>query len=186
MKKSRISLFSYNSNNTRRFNVTSFDVINERLFSIANKIYDSHKSFHLAIIRAKMIIRQFDYKKNEFKLLNNSQFDLKEEKDYFKQDVKKKVEIRNQVLQNEMNVYINDVNENAAIVSFVEICVFFNEKAVVDCIQTSKEKKRVHSTKDSTVKKMKSRTRDESRNKKWKFVLVMKKNQHKSSFLFNE
>ncbi len=113
-----------------------------------------------------MIIRQFDYKKNEFKLLNNSQFDLKEEKDYFKQDVKKKVEIRNQVLQNEMNVYINDVNENAAIVSFVEICVFFNEKAVVDCIQTSKEKKRVHSTKDSTVKKMKSRTRDESRNKK--------------------
>jgi hypothetical protein len=141
-------------------------VINERLFSIANKIYDSHKFFHFAIIRAKMIIRQFDYKKNEFELLNNSQSDLKEEKDYFRQDVEKKVEIRNQVLQDEMNVYINDVNENAAIVSSVKICVFFNEETVADCIQTSKEKKRVHSTRNSTVKKMKSRTRDESRNKK--------------------
>jgi hypothetical protein len=88
-------------------NATLFDVVNERLFSIVNKIYDFHKSFHFAIIRAKMIIRQFDYKKNEFELLNNSQFDLKEEKDYFKQDVKKKVEIRNQILQDEIDVYIN-------------------------------------------------------------------------------
>jgi hypothetical protein len=44
----------------------------------------------------------------------------------------------------------------------------------------------VHSTRNSTVKKMKSRTRDESRNKKWDFVFVVRKNQHKSSFLFNE
>jgi hypothetical protein len=107
---------------------TLSDVVNERLFSIVNRIYDSHKSFHLAIIRAKMIIRQFDYKKNEFELLNNSQFDLKEEKDYFRQDVEKKVEIRNQVLQDEIDVYISDVNENAAIISFVRINIFSNEE----------------------------------------------------------
>ncbi len=44
---------------------SSFDVSNERLFSIANRIYDSHKFYHSATIRAKMIIRQHDDKKNE-------------------------------------------------------------------------------------------------------------------------
>ncbi len=46
-------------------NATSFDVVNERLFSIANKIYDAHKSYYSATIKVKMIIRQHDYKKNE-------------------------------------------------------------------------------------------------------------------------
>jgi hypothetical protein len=46
-------------------NATSFDVVNERLFSIANKIYDAHKFYHSATIRAKMIIRQHDFKENE-------------------------------------------------------------------------------------------------------------------------
>jgi hypothetical protein len=45
--------------------VISSDVVNERLFSIANRIYDFHKSYHSTIIRAKMIIRQYDYKKSE-------------------------------------------------------------------------------------------------------------------------
>ncbi len=44
---------------------TSFGVANERLFSIVSRIYDAHKSYHSATIRAKMIIRQHDYKENE-------------------------------------------------------------------------------------------------------------------------
>jgi hypothetical protein len=36
---------------------SSFDVFNERLFFIANKIYESHKFYHSAIIRTKMMSR---------------------------------------------------------------------------------------------------------------------------------
>jgi hypothetical protein len=100
--------------------VTSSDVINERLFFIANKIYEFHKFFHSAIIRAKMIIRQFDYKKNEFENFNNFQFDFKKKENYFRQDLEKEIEIRIQALQDEIDVYINDVNENAIITTTVK------------------------------------------------------------------
>ncbi len=66
-----------------------------------------------------MIIRQFDYKKNEFENLNNSQFDLKEKENYFRQDLEKEIEIRIQALQDEIDVYISDVNENATITTTV-------------------------------------------------------------------
>jgi hypothetical protein len=46
-------------------NANSSDVFNERLFFIANKIYESHKSYHSTTIKAKMIIRQHDDKENE-------------------------------------------------------------------------------------------------------------------------
>jgi hypothetical protein len=51
-------------------NASLFNVFNERLFFIANKIYDSHKFYHSATIKIKMIIRQHDDKKNEWELKN--------------------------------------------------------------------------------------------------------------------
>ncbi len=100
-------------------NASSSDVINERLFSIANKIYDFHKFYHFVIIRAKMIIRQYDYKENELKSLHDTQSDLKEKEDRFKQELKKKIDIRNEALQNELDNYINDVDENASTLTSV-------------------------------------------------------------------
>jgi hypothetical protein len=97
----------------------SFDVINERLFSIANKIYDFHKSYHFVIIRTKMIIRQYNYKENELKSLHDIQSNLKEKKDRFKQKLKKKIDIRNKALQNELDNYINDVDESASTLTSV-------------------------------------------------------------------
>ncbi len=98
--------------------VSSFNV-NERLFSIANKIYDFHKFYHFVIIRAKMIIRPYDYKENELKSLHNTQSSLKEKEDRFKQKLKKKIDIRNEALQNEFDNYINNVDENASTLTFV-------------------------------------------------------------------
>ncbi len=67
-----------------------------------------------------MIIRQFDYKKNEFENFNNFQFDFKKKENYFRQDLEKEIEIRIQALQDEIDVYINDVNENAIITTTVK------------------------------------------------------------------
>jgi hypothetical protein len=97
----------------------SFDVIHERLFSIANRIYDFHKFYHLVIIRAKMIIRQYDYKENELKSLHNTQSNLKKKENRFKQKLKEKIDIRNKILQNELDNYINDVDENASTLTSV-------------------------------------------------------------------
>ena len=94
----------------------SFDVANERLFSIVSRIYDFHKSYHSDIIRTKMIIRQYDYKKAELKFLNLDQSNLKEEEICSKKEIEKEIKIRNQVLQDEEKNYINDVNESASIV----------------------------------------------------------------------
>ena len=44
----------------------SIDVFCERLFFIASRQYASHKFYHFDIIRALMIIRQYDLRKNEF------------------------------------------------------------------------------------------------------------------------
>jgi hypothetical protein len=94
--------------------VSSSDVANERLFSIASRIYDAHKSYHFVIIKVKMIIRQYDYKKNELKSLHDTQSNLKKKEERFKQELQKKIDIRNEVLQNEFDSYINDVNESAS------------------------------------------------------------------------
>jgi hypothetical protein len=53
-------------------NASSFNMINEQLLSIANKIYDFDKFYHFVIIWAKMIIRQYDYKENELKSLHDT------------------------------------------------------------------------------------------------------------------
>jgi hypothetical protein len=98
---------------------SSFDVINKRLFSIASRIYAFHKFYHLVIIRAKMIIRQYDYKKNELKSLHDTQSNLKEKEDRLKQKLRKKINIRNEALQNEFDNYINDVDENASTLTSV-------------------------------------------------------------------
>ena len=45
-------------------NVFSSEVVNERLFFIANWIYESHKSYHSSTIKVKMIIRHDDYKES--------------------------------------------------------------------------------------------------------------------------
>ncbi len=100
-------------------NVSSFDVINEQLFFIISKIYDFYKLYYLVIIRIKIIIRQYDYKENELKLLHNAQSNLKKKKECFKQKLKKKIDIRNKALQNELNNYINNVDENASTLTFV-------------------------------------------------------------------
>jgi hypothetical protein len=94
--------------------VSSYDVANERLFSIASKIYDAHKFYHFVIIRAKMIIRQYDYKKNELKSLHDTQSNLKEKEERFKQELQEEIDIRNEALQNELDSYISDVNESAS------------------------------------------------------------------------
>ncbi len=91
-------------------NASSFDVSNERLFSIANKIYDSHKFYHSATIRVKMIIRQHDDKKNEWKL-KNVQSNLKKKEKMTISKIREEKEIRDQVLRDETQDYINDVNE---------------------------------------------------------------------------
>jgi predicted Holliday junction resolvase-like endonuclease len=66
-----------------------------------------------------MIIRQYDYKENELKSLHDTQSDLKEKEDRFKQELKKKIDIRNEALQNELDNYINDVDENASTLTSV-------------------------------------------------------------------
>jgi hypothetical protein len=98
---------------------SSFDVSNERLFSIASKIYDFHKFYHFVIIRAKMIIRQYDYKKNELKSLHDTQSNLKKKENRSKQKLREKIDIRNEALQNELDNYINDVDENASTLTSV-------------------------------------------------------------------
>jgi hypothetical protein len=108
--------------------VSSSDVTNERLFSIASRIYDFHKFFHFVIIRAKMIIRQYDYKENELKSLHDIQSDLKEKEDRFKQELKKKIDIRHEALQNELNNYISDVDESASTLTFVSYFEAFVEE----------------------------------------------------------
>jgi vacuolar-type H+-ATPase subunit I/STV1 len=100
--------------------VSSSDVVNERLFSITNKIYDVHKSYHFVIIKVKMIIRQYDYKKNELKSLHDTQSNLKEKEERFKQKLQKKIDIRNEALQNELDSYINDVNESASTLTLIK------------------------------------------------------------------
>ncbi len=67
----------------------------------------------------KTIIRQYDYIENELKSLHDTQSNLKEKEDRFKQKLKKKIDIRNKALQNEFNNYINDVDENASKLTFV-------------------------------------------------------------------
>ena len=97
-------------------NASFSDVVNERLFFIVSRIYESHKSYHSAIIRVKMIIRQHDYKKTELEFLNNAQSNLKKEEDISKKKLKNEIKARNQALQDEKNNYINDVDENVIIV----------------------------------------------------------------------
>ncbi len=92
------------------FSASSFDVSNERLFFIANKIYESHKSYHSATIRAKMIIRQHDDKENEWKL-KDMLSDLKEEEKMSISKIREEKDIRDQVLRDETEDYISDVDE---------------------------------------------------------------------------
>jgi hypothetical protein len=97
------------------FNASSFDVSNERLFFIANRIYESHKSYHSATIRAKMIIRQHDDKENEWEL-KNMLSDLKKKEKMFISKIREEKDIRDQILRDETKDYINDVDE---ILSFI-------------------------------------------------------------------
>jgi hypothetical protein len=89
---------------------SSSDVFNERLFFIANKIYESYKSYHSTTIKAKMIIRQHDDKENEWKL-KNMQSNLKEKEKMSVSEMHEEKKIRNQVLRNETQNYISDVDE---------------------------------------------------------------------------
>ncbi len=89
---------------------SSFDIFNERLFFIVNKIYESHKFYHFVTIRIKIIIRQHDDKKNEWEL-KNMQSNLKEKEKMTISKIRKKKKIRDQILRNETQDYINDVDE---------------------------------------------------------------------------
>ena len=53
------------------FCVSIAKIINERLFSIVNRIYDVHKHYVFEIIKTKMICRQHDQKKHEKKTKTN-------------------------------------------------------------------------------------------------------------------
>jgi hypothetical protein len=88
----------------------SFDVVNERLFSIVNRIYDAHKSYHSTTIKIKMIIRQLDYKKNEWKV-KNAQTNLRKKKKLTTSKIAEETKVRNQALRDEIKNYINDVDE---------------------------------------------------------------------------
>jgi hypothetical protein len=89
---------------------SSFNVFNERLFFIVNKIYESHKSYHSATIRAKMIIRQHDDKENKWEL-KNMQSNLKEKDEMSVSEIHEEKKIRDQILRDKTQNYINDVDE---------------------------------------------------------------------------
>jgi hypothetical protein len=75
-----------------------------------------------------MIIRQYEYKKLKMKM-KNAQSDLKEKEKLSMQKLQKKIDIRNQVLQDESDNYINDVDENASTMTFVrKQSSFFSKK----------------------------------------------------------
>jgi len=61
----------------------------ERLFSIFSRIYKSHKSFDLTIIRAIIIVEQHNFEKNKFQHLY-----LNLENEAFLEKLKIKYEIR--------------------------------------------------------------------------------------------
>ena len=58
------------------FCVSIAKIINERLFSIVNRIYDVHKHYVFEIIKTKMICRQHDQKKHEKKQKQTNEFAL--------------------------------------------------------------------------------------------------------------
>lgn len=93
---------------------TSFDVANERLFSIASRIYEAHKSYHPVTIRAKMIVQQHDYKKNEWEL-EKTHLNLKEEEVSTETNIQKKLSMRDQTLQDESERYISDNDETVTV-----------------------------------------------------------------------
>jgi hypothetical protein len=75
-----------------------------------------------------MIIRQYEYKKLKMKM-KNAQSDLKEKEELSMQELQKKIDIRNQVLQDEFDNYINDVDENASTMTSVrKQSSFFSKK----------------------------------------------------------
>ncbi len=143
-------------------NATSFDVVNERLFSIANKIYDAHKFYHSATIRAKMIIRQHDFKENEWEM-KNAQLNLKKEEELITSKIAEKIETRDQALRNEMKDYINDVDEITTSIIVNNIQTY--EFCYSNSSQTNKSKKKVHSAKDFIVIEMKLKSRTDHRAK---------------------
>ena len=60
-------------------NVFAFEIVNKKLFFIVSRIYESHKSYHSKTIKAKMLIHQYDNKKNEWKY-NQTHSNLKKKK----------------------------------------------------------------------------------------------------------
>ncbi len=140
------------------FRANLFDVLNEKLFFVVNKIYKSHKFYHSATIKIKIIIRQHNNQKNEWKL-KNTLSDLKKKQNVYFENSKKK-DIRNQVLRDKTKDYINDVDEIwFFIVSINKIttrCVCL--KCLINVI-TNQEKKRIHSIREFTQLKRNLRSK---------------------------
>ncbi len=158
--------------------VLSFDVINERLFFIASKIYDFHKSYHLVIIRAKMIIRQYDYKENELKSLHDAQSNLKTKEECFKQKLKKKIDIWNEALQNESNNYINDVDENVSTLTSVRyfwiVCSKEDKKLIIRKRSKKKSACILRETRQTSTKcNWEEVIRDKNEHRRWYIYIVM-------------
>jgi hypothetical protein len=80
-----------------------------------------------------MIIRQYEYKKLKTKM-KNAQSDLKEKEELLMQELQKKINIRNQVLQNEFENYINDVDEKTSTMIFVkkQSSFFFEKNHIIN------------------------------------------------------
>ena len=98
-------------------NVFAFAIVKKRLFFIINRIYKFHKSYHSTTIRAKMIIRQHDYKKNQNDI-DEINLNLLKKKSSTKQKLDEKRKTRDDVLNDESNHYLNDVNKNQMNVNF--------------------------------------------------------------------
>ena len=90
--------------------VNSVDVSCERLFSISSRIYASHKSYDLSTLRALMILRQHNFKKNE---LNQLSSDLKNAVEEAIKEIRKESNERIKNLLKSYNVrYISSDDDN--------------------------------------------------------------------------
>jgi hypothetical protein len=124
------------------FNAIFFDVVNERLFIIVNKIYESYEFYHSSTIRVKMIIRQHDYKKNEWDL-KNAQSDLKKKQELTSKKIEKEKATRDEVLRDETVNYINDVDETLSVINSINNLIkIFRNLVIINLIKDEQSEKK--------------------------------------------
>ena len=108
--------------------VASAEVFCEKLFSIASRQYVSHKFYNSATMRALMILKHHDIRKNILKLFHA---DLEENSTSHSKNLLYKQEKRDQAIQNAMKrQYMNDDENTSLNIIVSSMFIYLNSNLI--------------------------------------------------------